>query len=54
MTMRRVKFRGAALMVRGIDGDAQCIDDGKMSLMYGRLDTKLGYSIDMPRDRRIE
>jgi hypothetical protein len=37
MTMRRIKFRRAALMIRGIDGNARCIDDGKMSLMDERL-----------------
>jgi hypothetical protein len=25
----------SGLMIRGIDGDALCIDDGKMSFMYG-------------------
>ncbi|KAG2740229.1 hypothetical protein P692DRAFT_20840880 [Suillus brevipes Sb2] len=32
----------SGLMIRGIDGDALCIDDGKMSFMDGRLNTKVG------------
>lgn len=51
MTMRRIKFRRAAMMIPGIDEDARCIDGGKMTFMDGRLDTKLGCSImDMTRD----
>ncbi|KAG2743386.1 hypothetical protein P692DRAFT_20838614 [Suillus brevipes Sb2] len=45
MIMKRIKFRRATMMIRGIDGDALCIDDGKMSFMDGRLSTKLGCSI---------
>ncbi|KAG2743767.1 hypothetical protein P692DRAFT_20838551, partial [Suillus brevipes Sb2] len=37
------------MMIQGIDGDALCIDDGKMYFMDGRLSTKLSCSImDMP------
>ncbi|KAG2745259.1 hypothetical protein P692DRAFT_201793255 [Suillus brevipes Sb2] len=48
MIMKRIKFRRAIMMIRGISGDALCIDDGKMSFMDGRLSTKLGWIMDMP------
>lgn len=33
------------MMIRCIDGDAQCIDGRKMSFIDGRLNIKLGCSI---------
>lgn len=48
----RIKFRRAAMIaIRGIDGDARCIDSAKMSSMDRRLNTKPVCSIvDMPCD----
>lgn len=38
------------ITIRAIDGNVWCIDGGKMSCRYGRLDTKLQCSImDIPR-----
>ncbi|KAG2748029.1 hypothetical protein P692DRAFT_20835382 [Suillus brevipes Sb2] len=39
------------MMIRGIDGDTLCINDGNMSFMDGRLNTKLGVRRNTKRER---
>jgi hypothetical protein len=43
--MKRIIMHRAIMIIRGIDGDAQCIGGGKMSFMDGRLNTKVVVSI---------